>query len=169
MCLVIDICTLAPVFEKSCAKHSEFKPVLDWILYGNGKIIYGGEKYKNEIPQKYLRLINELTKASKAIELIEQKVNEKTKEIKKKYRHRDFDDPHIVAIIIVSGYRVICSDDDRAYPFFKMKMLYPNRFTRPKIYSGASNKNLLNDNNIVKICKPCLKLNKNLAKNFAYK
>ena len=155
MCIIIDICALAPVFESDCAKHPEFKPVLDWVLHGNGKIIYGGEKYKKELPQKYRKIINELTKSRKAIEVDEDNVNKKTKEVQKIFRHRDFDDPHIIAITIVSGCRIICSDDDRAFPFFKMKQLYPNKFKRPKIYSGLSNKKLLNDKNITSSCKSC--------------
>lgn len=167
MCIVIDICTLAPVFDSKCEKHPDYKPVLDWVLYGNGKIIFGGEQYKRELPPKYRKLFNEFTKASKAIEVNETQVNEKHKELMTKIEHRDFDDPHIVAIIIVSGCRLICSDDDRAFPFFKMKSLYPNHFTRPKIYSGISNKDLLCDNNISDIGKPCTKLNKNSARAFS--
>jgi hypothetical protein len=96
-------------------------------------------------------------------EVDEKRVDEKQAELEKLVNHKNFDDPHIIAIIIVSGCQIICSTDDRAYPFFKMKELYPKNFTRPKIYSGLNNKDLLCDENIVDACKPCAKLKKNLV------
>jgi hypothetical protein len=42
-------------------------------------------------------------------------------------------------------------------------VLYPKKFTRPKIYHCADNKDLLIDKNVAKICLPCLKPSKTQA------
>lgn len=154
MCIVIDICTLAPVFESSCKKHSDFKPVLDWINQRKGKMIYGGKTYRKELLNgKYRKIIIELTKAGKAKELPEEEVNHKTVELGNTITHRDYDDPHIIAITIVSRSRIICSDDERAYPFFQKPLLYPNKFKLPKIYRGLGSKGILNSGNVCKSCQ----------------
>ncbi len=157
MCIVIDTNTFASVFDKSSKHHDEFKPVLDWIVYGKGKIVYGGKKYKQELRQarKYLSLFLELDKAKKIVTVGDDRVDEQQRDVQAVVEHRDFDDPHLIAIIIVSGCRLICSSDSRAYPFFKDGKLYPKHAQRPKIYSGhSSNIDLLCDENIVAVCKP---------------
>ena len=165
MCIVIDTNTFASVFDPSSEKHSEFKPVLEWIVFGNGKIVYGGSKYKQELREarKYLSFFLELSKARKTKEINDAEVDEKQKEIERIVNDKKFNDPQIVAIIVVSGCKLICSEDKSAYPFFKRKDLYPKHITRPKIYSKASNADLLSDNNIAEICKPTRRLPKELG------
>ncbi len=43
MCLVIDTCCLAIVFDGDNKKHDKFIPVLKWITEGRGRMIYGGQ------------------------------------------------------------------------------------------------------------------------------
>ena len=162
MCIVIDANTFSTVFNPDSQKHGDFKPVLEWIVHGRGKIVYGGDKYKQELrnARKYHGLFSELSKVSKVIEVDCQRVNEIQEEVAGRVDHRDFDDPHLIAIIIVSGCKLICSDDSSAYPFLKRKDLYLNKVSRPKIYRRSTNRDLLCDNNIADICKPCSKLPK---------
>ena len=44
MCLVIDTCCLAIVFDGGNKKHVKFVPVLKWVTEGKGRMIYGGTK-----------------------------------------------------------------------------------------------------------------------------
>jgi predicted nucleic acid-binding protein len=168
MCIVIDTNTWASVIDTSSTDHVEFKPVHDWIFGegGKGKIVYGGTTYLNETPQKYRKLLKYFTDIGKAKGVSLEEVDFHEAELKQKIQHRDFDDPHIVAIIIVSKCKLICTNEKRAIPFFKDKegILYPKRFNRPKIYHGALNKDLLIDKNIAKICFPCLKISKTKSK-----
>ncbi len=70
--------------------------------------------------------------------------------------HPNFDDQHLVALLIISGCKLICSLDERAYLFFKHKEFFEKASKRPKIFKGTKqNKNLLNDKNITGICKLC--------------
>jgi predicted nucleic acid-binding protein len=121
MCIVIDANTFAHVFNSSSKNHHEFKPVLDWIVYGKGKIVYGGTLYKKELRNapKYFKLFLELSKSSKVVEVDMILVDKKEQEVAKLVNHPNFDDPHLIAIIIVSGCKLICSHDSKAYSFLK--------------------------------------------------
>ena len=123
-------------------------------MEGKGKLVYGGAKYRLELKKarRYLRLVNELRKARTAIEVDSQEVDTTQQEIEVFLEHKDFNDSHIVAIVIVSRCGLICSYDRKAHPFFKMSILYPKHFKRPKIYTGINCKDLLCDKNIVGVC-----------------
>ena len=164
MCIVIDMNTIPCVFNETNEKHSEFKPVKDWIINGKGKMVYGGNTYLNELKkmQKYLKFINILKSARKIIDCSEkmEKIDEKEHYLTQKIDNPDFDDPHIVAILIVSGCQLVCSDDKRAYPYLTKSDWYSSAKVVPKIYSRLKNKNLLHDNNIADVCKPSQRLSK---------
>ena len=154
MCIVIDTNTLASVFDSKSADHAEFKDVFDWIVDGKGKIVYGGTTYIRELSKtKYLKLFTLYNKAGKAI-LVKDNVDEETSSVSKMIQHPDFDDQHIVALLKVSGCKLICSGDKRAYPFFQHELFFSPASKRPKIYSGHRNKDLLTDSNIADICRP---------------
>lgn len=155
MCIVIDANVFSSIFDGDAADHDEFRPVFNWIENGKGKIVYGGTKYKIELraATKYLKLFAQLAIAGKTRELDSKAIDRKQEELERKINHRDFDDAHIIAIIIVSHCKLICSKDTRAYPFFQDKNLYPKNFFRPKIYSRSSHAHLLCDQNIAKCCK----------------
>ena len=86
--------------------------------------------------------------------------------LSKKINHRDFDDPHIIAIVIVSRCMIICTKEVRALRFFKDKSLYPRGISRPKLYTSKRNKNLLSDKYIASICLPATKCYKELENLF---
>ena len=158
MCIVIDTCTFASVFDSSSDKHSNFVPVLNWVRNGKGKIVYGGTKYKRELKlaNKYFKILVEFKKTNKIVEIDDEQVDLEQQVLEDLLSHRDFDDAHLVSIIIVSGCKLICSEDKRAFPFLQNKDLYPKNINTPKIYSGRkSNRALLNDKNITSICKGC--------------
>ncbi len=104
MCIIIDTNTLAPVFNRDCSVHREFKPVFDWIFWGQGRVVYGGTKYKDELRKapRYFGIFLELRKKRKAIEVDDCKVDRRQAELEAAVKHRDFDDAHIIAIVIVA-------------------------------------------------------------------
>lgn len=155
MCIIIDTNTLATVFDNTSNNHSEFKPVFDWIYSGNGKVVYGGTKYTDEIKKKYLSLFVELGRKRKAVYIDNETVDDKENEVSTQLISPDFDDQHLVGLLIVSGTKLICSLDSRAYPFFKHPTFFRPARNRPKIYNQLRNKDLLIDRNIASICKPC--------------
>ncbi|GAB4022700.1 hypothetical protein GCM10028808_70970 [Spirosoma migulaei] len=157
MCIVIDTNTLASVFKSSSLNHNEFKPVLEWIINGNGKVVYGGTKYFSEIKQ-YFGLFSELKKVRKAVLVDSAIVDQYANEAGSKISHSDFDDQHLVGLLITSKCKLICSEDKRAYPYFRHKLFFGSSKNKPKIYRGQSNMDLLNEQNIAAICKTCKSL-----------
>lgn len=155
MCIIIDINVFGDVFNEKSILHIEFQPLKHWILNGKGKIVYGGSKYKRELKQaaKYLKLLVELDKINKTVKLDDGKVDEKEQEVNEAKNHPAFNDQHIIAMVLASGCKLVCTKDSSAIPFIKAPLFYKGIHKRPKIYSGKQNKNLLNDANIAPICK----------------
>lgn len=162
MCLIIDTNTIPACFSKDDERHEDFLPVLKWVIEGKGAILYGGTKFKHEISllRRYVGILGELKKVNKFIEINDVEVDRIQEEVIGKSSSSDFDDPHLVALVIRSGCKIVCTADKRAIPHLKNKDLYPRSNLRPKIYKSASNSDLLTDRNIVDACRPCVELNK---------
>lgn len=166
MCIIIDTNCTASVFKPSSQNHVEFKPILDWIIEGKGKIIIGGSDYKRE-NQGYLGLFSELSKINKVTSIPDEIVDKETNKYRTLINHQDYDDPHILALLKISKCKLICSLDERAYKYFKDKKLIQCEV--PKIYNQAKNASLLNDLNIASICLPCQKVKKQVQESIKLK
>jgi hypothetical protein len=156
MCIIVDKNTFSGVFDPE-STDSQFKPVHNWIFHGNGKIVYGGKKYREELSQavKYLKIVTELSRKRKTNEISDSEVDSMQEKIEELIPHSDFDDPHLIAIVIVSGCRLICSKDSRCHKFVKTKQIYPKNFGVPKFYGGLKQRHLLTNNSIKELCKIC--------------
>lgn len=154
MCIVIDTNTLSRVFDVANTEHDEYKPIYDWINYGKGKIVFGGTKYIQELGPNYVKLFNIYKSMRLAVSLPIDAVDAEEKVVASIIQHPNFDDQHIVSILRLSGCKLVCSDDSRAYPFFKHNKFFGSSSKKPKIYSGKRNSDLLCDDNIADICKP---------------
>lgn len=168
MCLVIDMNTIPSVFNPNLDNHEKYKPVLDWVINGKGKMVCGGSEYWKEFKLigKYIGFFNQLNKAGKVVKIDDETVDKKMDELMKLCNDADFDDPHIVALLIVSGCKVVSSEDARSYPYIKRKEWYPKGRDVPKIYKSSSFNNaasILCDENLADVCMPCLKLKKSDA------
>ncbi|MFN9109065.1 MAG: hypothetical protein ACK5XN_03160 [Bacteroidota bacterium] len=155
MCIIVDTNVLASVFKQNASNHSQFKPILDWIVYGKGKLVFGGTQYINEIKGSYLELFLQLKKAGKAVFIPTDLVDAEQLVVDGMIADPDFDDPHLVGLLRVSGCKLICSLDSRAFPFFRHALFFTPASSRPRIYSQLSNSSLLRDRYIAEVCKPC--------------
>lgn len=160
MCLIVDANILASFFDPDSTGHSEYRPARDWVIEGKGKLVVGGSKYGSEIPFKYLKLFGALEKVNKVVVLEKDDVDEVEARVRALEPSKDFDDPHLIAIVIVSGCRIICTNDKRAIPFLKRTELYLGLTQRPQLYTSKRNDRLLVDQRIVGRCRPCHKLNR---------
>lgn len=133
MCLIIDACCIANVFDVTNKNHGDFSPVYSWVCKGPGKIIYGGNKYKEELKQckRYLPILVELSRQGRVVLLDDEAVNTEEELVKQRETDPDFDDPHLIAIVIISKCRVICTNDRRAHKFIKKKAR--KRLTNPTL------------------------------------
>ena len=163
MCIVIDIQCLSKVFNYSDNDHKEFEPVLNWIKTGKGKIVYGGTKYLDELAKtgKYLKILTLMKNYNKTITIENSLVDKRQEEIEAVVSPK-CDDPHIIAIVDVSGCKLLCSDDSRSFEFVKDKSLYEIN-KPPGIYSSKKNKSLLTDKYIANCCKPTKKAVKKMT------
>lgn len=157
MCIVIDANTFHLVFNSRSPQNINFRPVLDWIAYGNGKIVYGGTKYKKELlcARTYFSYFIELDRAGKVIKLSDSAVDNIQKSLDKLIPQCN--DTHLLAIIINSKCKLLCTCEREAIEYIKNQDIYPTGVRPPKIYSQYRNRHLLNDKNIAEICKPCAK------------
>lgn len=171
MCIIIDTCSFSSVFDSQAVDHCEFKPLLKWLTQGRGKIVYGGSKYKSELRKahKYFRFFAEFKRAGKLVEVNCDDVDCHEKNVISCVADTSCDDPHLIAIVIVSGCCLICSADKRSYKFVKQTNLYPKGVSKPKLYTKSKNANLLTDKYIVKVCCPKLSGSRDLGKLFESK
>ena len=145
MCIVVDINTLAPVFNDACENHCEFVHIKNWIDKGHGFLVFGGTKFKEELEKtfRYLRLIRLMKDSGKAIAIRDDIVDTEEQRVKALTDGTDCDDPHIIGLLSASRCPLVCSLDARAYPYFRNRSLYPKKMARVRIYSSSRNVSLL--------------------------
>lgn len=164
MAIIVDANCLSNVFDKTCAEHEDFSPVHDWIIYGKGKLVFGGTKYIEELSKlnRIVKFVNLLKKyKNKVVILDKDLVDTEQQRIEELIEDPDFDDPHIPAMVIISQCRLLCSRDARSERFVLNKQLYPKGVKPPKYYKGKQHSKLLSDKNIPAKYKPLTKLNNN--------
>jgi len=103
MCTVIDADTFSYFCNPDSAMYSDFQPVRDWIENSNSKIVYGGMDYLNHLSnhKKFLGYLMEQSRKGKIERLNNGEVDRVTDAIKANYTRADFDDHHIVAIVLI--------------------------------------------------------------------
>lgn len=150
MAIIVDTNCFARVFCRNNKEHADFAPVLDWIVSGNGFLVYGGSKYKQELrnAMKFMHFFNMLKTAKKAVAFDDNLIDRLQEEFEQRFQDPDFDDPHLPAIVLVSKCRLICTKDRRSFRFVTSPDLYPKRFHTPMYYSGLQDVGKLTDKNI---------------------
>ncbi|MBP5229333.1 MAG: hypothetical protein J6Z32_04220 [Bacteroidales bacterium] len=152
MAIIVDTNCFSRVFCGNNKEHSEFKPVLDWILNGSGFLVYGGKKYKRELQKagKFIKFFLLLKDYKKAIPYSDEQIDFYQSIFEAKIKDKDFDDPHLPAIVVVSKCRLICTKDTRSQHIVTSPTIYPKKFHVPRYYTGLKDIGLLNDTNIDK-------------------
>ena len=102
---------------------------------------------------RFLTVVGNYERQNRLVKLPKERVDSLMHEIKRKHVHKDFDDPHLVAMVIISKCRVVCTNDDRAVPFLTDKRLYPRRFKLPHIFKNEGSASLCCNENIVPVCR----------------
>nr|WP_294877532.1 hypothetical protein [uncultured Pedobacter sp.] len=159
MPIIIDTNCIANVFSRSSANHENFSPVLQWVLKGKGVIVFGGNKYLQELLlcKKYLTIIRFLKEIGKVHIGNAGLIDQYERENKQLIQHKDFDDPHLAAIVKDTKCRIICSLDTTSIEFVTSPKLYPKRFSLPVYYTNSKNIDLLCDKYVDDTLKPLCK------------
>ena len=168
MCIIVDSCALPKVFRSSDKEHKKFQAVCDWIVHGEGTLVYGGSKFIDELTLdhrwfvRFLRLLQDQGKATCADK---RKVDARQAKVQAMVTDPDFDDPHLIALVGVTGCKLVATSDKRAEKFLLDRSLYPKGINTPSIFKDSSkHTSLLTTQNVGKCCHPRKKLNK-VAKN----
>jgi hypothetical protein len=155
--IVLDTNSFSSVFDHADSLYAEFRFVSHWVLEEKQAcFVYGGAKYKGEIREmhKYLKLMNELQKSGKFVEIDGKKIDAYGDDLKRICTDKAFNDEHLVAILNVSGCKLLCTKDIKAMPYIKRRDFYSDKKI-PQIYSGSRNKDLLNRTHIIKLKNRC--------------
>jgi hypothetical protein len=169
MCIVIDSDVFSPLVNPQASNHQEFQPVLKWIVSGKGKVVYGGTTYGNEVSrhQNFRGFLVQMERKGKTVNVNCAQVDSVEEALSQAIQGPEFNDHHIVAIVVVSGCKLVCSNDTGLYALISkcysrgvrglLKRLSPHsgRIWCPKIYKGCGQRALLCDRNIAKCCQPC--------------
>ena len=150
MCIVADPPTLVPMFKVTDPEHLAFAPVRNWVVDGPGKFVIGGTKYKTELMAvaSIIAFLKELEKRGKIIRKSDSDVDAEESAVKLIEPTKDFDDPHLVALVRLTGCKLICIRDPRSHRFLRAAKLYRATRDRPRLYTRAKNASLLTLPNI---------------------
>lgn len=157
MCIVIDVNRLPSVLSTKSQDHVEYVPILDWIRRRRTKIVYGGTEYTRQLKEmkRYFRILQEMSRAGQVKVLDKDTVDLIQAEIDQRTTSENSNDPFIVAIIIVSKCKLLCSNDTASFSFIRNRSLYPNGIKPPKIYRDQRDRQLLYHRHIAGRCGPC--------------
>jgi predicted nucleic acid-binding protein len=155
MCIIVDPPLFVALFKKSDTRHETFSPVLQWVKDGKGKFVVGGSLYQSELGKvgTVLKPIQELEKKGKVVRRDKKKVDIQVEIVKTQEKSKDFDDPHLVALVLESGCRLVCTSDDRAHKYLKDEKFFKKNNSVPSLFTNASHKHLLCKSNIVNCCQ----------------
>ena len=142
------------MFKTSDPNHLNFVPIRNWICSGPGKLVIGGTKYKSELMavRSILSCILELERQGKVIRVCDVDVDSDETIVKKIEPANNFDDPHLVALIRLTGCKLICIIDPRAHKFLRSPRFYSSPKNRPSLYTRSKNSTLLTIKNIGRCC-----------------
>jgi|SRR5271157_1796671 len=123
MCVIVDTNCCHKVLRSPCSK--EYEPVFEWIWSGDGKLIYGGKLEKEmRLDSKTKRLLIQWSRAGKAIKYRKEDMADEEKRIHGSGLMKS-NDPHVLALAVVSKTRTLCTDDKNLWSDFTNKSLVP--------------------------------------------
>lgn len=166
MSIVIDANQFSNFMNsKNDLEDLDFRPVYEWIRFGKGKIVYGGSKYREEVKARkdFGAFLFQMEHVGKAVGVKTEDVDSIEDVLERRYKRHDFDDHHIVSILLISECKLVLSQDNGLHDLIDecfgqnsrrfMNSLCPQRdLTKPKIYQNRNHRSLLRDENAV-ACK----------------
>lgn len=155
MCIIVDPPLFISIFKSSDSDHGSFSGLRDWISSGPGKFVLGGSLYKQELSkiESVLNLLKNFERSGKTVSIDDSKVDKEVKAVKKLKKSKDFDDPHLAALVRASFCKIIATRDKRSHKHLTDSSLYKKPCSKPKIYGGNRNNSILCKKNVASCCK----------------
>ncbi len=156
MCVIIDTVCFPKVFDPTNAQHERFQPVFAWVMDGGGSIVFGGTKYRTEICERirrFGRLLVDLERKNRLVRLNDSRVDATEAKLKELEPCKEFNDAHIVAMVIVSKCCVVCTDDIESLPYLADRRFYPRGTKPPHVYHAKDHAGLCCGKYMADICR----------------
>lgn len=136
MCAILDANSFSNFRDQN---NEDLKPVRNWVDKKNGKIIYTDtEKFESEWLKGGMKeLMRTLYQADKLKYVPAQEVEKKVDELRNEKKIKS-NDPHIIALAIVAGVKVLVSSDQTLHQDFKNRNLVGG-----KVYQNRNHARLL--------------------------
>ena len=139
MCAIVDASVKGELKAGGSPAGVEF---LRWLLFGNGIMVLGGTKLRKELCAKPIvphdsRLIEELKRAGVLRECNDARVDSLADRLHEEGSCKS-DDPHIIALAIISRARLLFSNDSDLHKDFRDKNLVDD--PRGSVYSTISDR-----------------------------
>lgn len=150
MCIIVDPPLFISIFKSDDSNHEKYKPVLNFIDRVGGKFVIGGSLYEAELKgvASILRHLTEYEKKGKVIKMDKAQTDSDVLVIKTIEPSVNFDDPHLVALVRMSGSKLICVNDPRSHKYLRASKFYNSTKDRPKLYTRPKNAAILCATNI---------------------
>ncbi len=124
MCVIIDM----NVWPDLCsdATRTRFGKVRAWLDTDEGRVVFGGTKYREEVGRIHaaVQLLAAYAQAGRAIQYKDAPIDDEAARIEREEQTRS-NDQHILALACISGARILCTDDKKLMSDFKNRELVP--------------------------------------------
>ncbi len=137
MCAIIDANVVHEVFGSN--RQSAGKKFFDWIDTGRGELVIGGKLTDELYDCEEFRLWAMEAERKGDLRVKRKEIVMKESKRISTYSNLRSDDPHIIALAVVSGARLLYSNDQDLHRDFKDKKLIDD--PRGSIFSTNKNKN----------------------------
>ena len=145
MCMIIDANRLNVFLSHQ--NNDDVKPIYSWLNNGSGKIVYSTEgKFREEVKETARRALVELVRSGKARFVSGKQLKSEQERLIKDSDYKS-NDTHVLALALVSGARLLYTEDQALRSDFRKGKWRNGRFIirspRGKLYSSRRNSNLL--------------------------
>jgi hypothetical protein len=139
MCVILDTNRFSTALKNPT--DPQYLPLLNWILGGQGLLIFGGTKYDEEIDNVAVArtFFAQRLRAGQAFRVPKAEVD--AEEAAVRLLPHESDDEHIVALARLSGARTVCTEDSDLMSDFKDPSLVSK--PRGRVYRSKSHLDLL--------------------------
>ena len=140
MCGILDANVAHEVFGDGRPPAGEH--FFDWLSSPRGRLVVGGELLR-ELGQNrgFVRWLGAATRAGRARSMPDESVNTRADELRRGDTCKS-DDEHVLALALVSGARLLYTNDSALIVDFKNRGIVAN--PRGKVYTTAENKDVTN-------------------------
>ena len=138
MCTILDNNVRSEVFGDNQSEAGKY--FLDWLSSGNGKLVVGGRLLRELGGYSlFMQWLQQALLSGAAIRIPDSNVNAETERLKTQVNCRS-DDEHVLGLALVSGARLLFTNDRALQDDFKDRQIIPG--IRGRIYTTIERKDV---------------------------